>query len=269
MSMPRAEFLTARPDELEAVVAEVPVAYLPLGTYGHHGWHLPPTYDGIKAYELCRRSAERTGGVVFPTLYYGIGGGHVGYKWTAIVDEVLVRPLLEVTLDRLVAWGFQVIVLYTGHYAGEQVRMVHALAEEAEARHPQARFWGVTDPELTSPLPGDTRRGDHAAKYETSIALYLNPEWVRLDLLTAGRRAEDVALPETPRGEGTPYQPAHRLYAIHGDDPAEYASAENGELIVDEILDLLATGVWDRQAELRDAARAAAGEPQDPEADVY
>lgn len=254
MSTPWAEFLYARPDELEAVIREAPVAFVPLGTYEHHGWHLPPCYDGIKAYEICRRGAERTGGVVFPTLYYGIGGGHVGYKWTTIVDEEQVRPLIERTLDDLVKWGFRVVVLYTGHYAGEQVRMVHSLAEQAEARHPLARFYGVTDPEITTPLPGDTRRGDHAAKYETSIALYLNSDWVRLELLTAGRTDAEVALPETPRLEGTPYQPEHRLYGIHGDDPAEHASAKNGEMIVSEILDLLATAVWDRQAELRDQA---------------
>src|SRR5438093_392223 len=125
-----------RPDDLEAILAQSPVAFVPLGTYEHHGWHLPVGFDGVKAAALCRRVAERTGGVVLPTFWYGIGGGHVGYKWTMIQTEEQVRPLLAATLDHLARFGFRVVVLLTGHYAGEQVRMVHALAREAQERHP-------------------------------------------------------------------------------------------------------------------------------------
>lgn len=70
------------PDELEAVLAEAPVAFVPLGTYEHHGFHLPVCFDGIKAHAFCERVARQTGGTVLPTFFYGTGGGHIGYKWT-------------------------------------------------------------------------------------------------------------------------------------------------------------------------------------------
>ena len=178
MGTPCAEFLYARPDHLEAVFREAPVAFGPLGTYEHHGWHLPPCYDGIKAYEICRRGAERTGGVVFPTLYYGIGGGHVGYKWTTIVDEEQVRPLVERTLDDLVKWGFRVVVLYTGHYAGEPVRRVPRLADERVAPHPLARFSVAPTPQhppnpsppSTTPkhAPPTPRPSSHPSRFPTA-----------------------------------------------------------------------------------------------------
>jgi creatinine amidohydrolase len=166
-------------------------------------------------------------------------------------EEDQVRSLLALTLDELVRFGARVIILLTGHYAGEQVRMVHALADEAAARHPHARFVGLTEPEITTALPGDRYPGDHAAKYETSIALALHPAWVRLERLTPGREASRVTTPETPRNEGRQWDPADPLYAIWGDDPRTAASVETGRILVEEIVTRLAERV---NAALEDAA---------------
>ena len=138
------------PDELETVLAEAPLAFVPLGTYEHHGFHLPVCFDGIKAHALCERVAQRTGGTVLPTFFYGTGGGHVGYKWTLMLPEPQITPLIEATLDHLARQGFKVVVLLTGHYPKEQVDMVHRLAREAQTRHPQVRFIGLTEPEVTT-----------------------------------------------------------------------------------------------------------------------
>jgi creatinine amidohydrolase len=228
------------PDELEAVLAEAPVAFVPLGTYEHHGFHLPVCFDGIKAHALCERVARQTGGTVLPTFFYGTGGGHVGYKWTLMRSEPQITPLIEATLDHLARQGFKVVVVLTGHYPKEQVDMVHRLAQEAQTRHPQVRFIGLTEPEVTTPQPGDAYAGDHAAKYETSIALALNPGWVRLDRLTAGRDPAQVTLPDTPRKDSPTHDPKHPLYAIYGQDPREKASKELGEKLVAEIVRRLA-----------------------------
>ena len=231
------------PDELEQVLQQAPVAFVPLGTYEHHGWHLPVCLDGIKAHALCLRIAERTGGAVLPTFYYGTGGGHVGYKWTLIRPESEITPLIAATLDHAARQGFKVVVVLTGHYPHEQVNMVHRLAEEAQKRHSNVRFIGLSEPEVTTPAPGDTFGGDHAAKYETSIALALSPEWVRLDRLTAGRDPEQVMLPETPRSDASAHDPEHPLYAIYGQDPRTAASRELGQKLVAEIVSRLATQV--------------------------
>ncbi|MBM4091652.1 MAG: hypothetical protein FJ276_19825 [Planctomycetes bacterium] len=231
------------PDELEQVLAQAPIAFVPLGTYEHHGWHLPIGLDGIKAHGLCGRVAQRTGGAVLPTFFYGTGGGHVGYKWTLMLPEDQIAPLIAATLDHLAQQGFKVVVLLTGHYPHEQVNMVHRLAKEAQSRHPDVRFIGLTEPEVTTPEPGDAYGGDHAAKYETSIALALEPAWVQLDLLTPGRDPEQVTLPDTPRKDASTHDPAHPLYAIHGQDPRQKASKELGEKLVQEIVSRLAEKV--------------------------
>ena len=60
-----------RPDELAELVQRTPVAFWPLGLIEHHGWHLPVGYDGLKAEQLCRRIATRTGGVILPVMWGG------------------------------------------------------------------------------------------------------------------------------------------------------------------------------------------------------
>ncbi len=231
------------PDELEAVLLAAPVAFVPIGTFEHHGWHLPICFDGIKAHALCERVAQRTGGAVLPTFFYGTGGGHIGYKWTLILPEQQIAPLLEATLNHLACQGFKVVVLLTGHYPSEQVAMVHRLAQEAQGRHPHTRFIGLTEPEITTPEPGDAYGGDHAAKYETSIALALKPAWVHLERLRPGRAPAQVALPATPRDTSSMRDPAHPLYAIYGQDPRTAASKALGEKIVGEIVSRLARQV--------------------------
>ena len=248
---PHGRMEVMRPDQLEEVLAEAPVAFVPLGTYEHHGWHLPVCFDGIKAHALCERVAKRTGGAVLPAFFYGTGGGHIGYKWTLILDEQTIRPLLEATLDHLAAQGFKVVVMLTGHYPGEQVNMVHALAREAGQRHADVRFIGLAEREVTTPQPGDRGSGDHAAKYETSIAMALNPDWVKMDRLTEGRDPAQVTLPVTPRRAASTHDPNHALYAIHGQDPRETASPELGQKIVTEVVSRLATQVGQALAEHR------------------
>lgn len=233
------------PDDLEAVVARTPVAFVPLGTFEHHGYHLPVCFDGINAHVLCQRTAARTGGVVLPTFFYGTGGGHVGYKWTIILPEEQIRPILETTLDHLATFGFKVVVVLTGHYPREQVDMAHHLAETAAQRNPGTRYIGLSIPDVSTPLPGDTRRGDHAAKYETSIAMALNPAWVKLENLKPGHDPEQVTTPTTPRSDRPTHDPAHPLYAIYGDDPRETASVENGKKLVTGIVEELSKKVDD------------------------
>jgi creatinine amidohydrolase len=231
------------PDLLEQILDETPVAFVPLGTFEHHGWHLPIGFDGIKARALCERTAAKTGGVVLPTFFYGTGGGHIGYRWTFIHDEEEVATIVEATIDRLADHGFKTIVVLTGHYAREQVAMVRRLAEEANERHPGVTFIGLSEPQVTTPDGDDRFGGDHAAKYETSIAMALNPEWAQLDRLTPGRDPERTTLPDTPRREGPAFDPNDPLYAVYGQDPRTEASQELGERIVNEIVDRLAEQV--------------------------
>src|SRR3972149_4872329 len=61
----------SRPADLRNMISKAPVAYVPIGALEWHGEHGPLGLDGIKAHALCELAAERTGGVVFPTVFWG------------------------------------------------------------------------------------------------------------------------------------------------------------------------------------------------------
>jgi creatinine amidohydrolase/Fe(II)-dependent formamide hydrolase-like protein len=80
------------PDELERVLDAALIAFVPVGTFEHRGWHLPVCFDGIKAHSLCERVAERTGGTVLPTFFYGTGDGHMPREMASGAFASALRP---------------------------------------------------------------------------------------------------------------------------------------------------------------------------------
>jgi creatinine amidohydrolase len=208
------------PDELRQAIAAAPVAYVPLGSLEWHGYHLPIGNDAIKVHEICLRAAEVTGGAVLPPLFAGVGGGHLDYFTSIMVEEPWIEPLLTRQFDCLARHGFRVIVAVTGHYPGEQVQMVRRAAEAHMAQPGSAKVIALPEYEA---FPSDPRRGDHAAQWETSILWHLRPELVEMVRLTDGR--------EDP------------LYGIFGKDPREHASAELGRETVEGIIEGLAAMV--------------------------
>ena len=61
MAPPWKRYEEQRPDQLEELLTQAPIAYWPLGLLEHHDWHLPIGFDGIKAGRLCQRLAQRIG----------------------------------------------------------------------------------------------------------------------------------------------------------------------------------------------------------------
>lgn len=233
-----ARYEQARPDQLAALVARDPIAFWPLGLLEHHGWHLPLGLDGIKAERICARIASQTGGVLLPTMWWGAGGGHGGFLWTFYQPEDAAEAILARTVERLIAFGFRVIVLFAGHYPWQGVlnRHLPALAEQ----HPETLFlWGT---EMDIGAEAVRLPGDHAAREETSYALYLHPEFVDMGALTPGR--DEAAWPggEAPPMEkdvpGLCLDPSSPCFAQYGID-ARTASRERGEKAVTRLIEHL------------------------------
>ena len=217
-----------RPDDLLALVDRSPVAYWPLGLLEHHGWALPVGYDGLKADRLCQRLAERTGGVVVPTLWWGGGGGHGGFRWTHYQPLQAAAQILQTTVRQLFAHGFRVVVLLAGHYPWRS--LLDECVPQLAAEHPLGLL--LTGTEVT--IGGDLGlRGDHAALEETSYGLALFPEHIDLTALTPGRDEADTwpaggAPPADGRHPGVEYDAGTPLFGQLGED-ARRASGEHGE----------------------------------------
>jgi len=223
------------PHEFDQAMSQAPVAFVPIGTLEYHGPHLAIGNDALKAQGILERACARTGGVLVPPLYWGIGGGHKGYPTSIIVRDHVLAELLADVLDGLYRVGFRVVVLLTGHYLQEQVDAVKGAASRWAEQHPDARIWGLPEPEA---YPGENR-SDHAAKWETSILMYLRPDLVDMPRMVG---ATDADAPEATRSLDEMNAPGP-LHGTLGWNPARYASPEIGQETIDTIVDNLAAWV--------------------------
>ncbi|HRU23961.1 MAG TPA: creatininase family protein [Candidatus Latescibacteria bacterium] len=232
-------FEELRPDQLEQIVERWPVAYWPLGLIEHHGWALPVGFDGVKAVRFCERIAAATGGVVLPCLWWGSHGGHGDFKWTFYQDAVVGERVLDVTVRKLIGFGFRAIVLHAGHYPWQGV--LDKVLSPVRDEHPEVLFiWGT---ECT--IGGEGLRdvpGDHAARWETSYGLALLPDLVDKGALREGRGLEAwpnaTPPPEERRYRGVVFDTQHPLFAQLGED-ARKASAEEAEFYLSRIAEAI------------------------------
>lgn len=229
------KYIELRPDELEAILNEAPVAYWPLGLLEHHGWHLPVGFDGLKAERMCERMGQKTGGVMLPVMWWGGGGGHDVFKWTFYQSEDAYAAILTETVNKLVEYGFKAIVVLAGHYPWQST--LEACLPAIEAAHPQVlMLWG-TEVKICDGL---SIQGDHAAKEETSFGLALFPEFVKMDALTPGRGAEVWT-----GGQPPPQEKQHPKVCFDPNDPqfsqmgvdAREATSAHGEAGVTQVVD--------------------------------
>ena len=231
-----------RPDQLEALLAEFPVAFWPLGLLEHHGWHLPIGFDGIKAQRTCQRIAAQTGGVILPTMWWGGGGGHDVFKWSHYQSPEAITSILNTTSRQILDFGARVLVLMAGHYPWQS--FLNAAVPGLQNDYPEALILAGTEVSIC----GDalSLKGDHAAKEETSFGLALFPEFVELETLQPGHHA-DVWPPAGPPTEDkrhphVQFDPAHPLFAQMGED-ARQATSAHGEAGIAQVIDHLSNTI--------------------------
>lgn len=204
-----------RPGQIAAEMARCPRVWLPLGTIEYHSHHLPVGLDGLQAHGLCLDAAEIAGGLVYPPLWWGTGGGHGAYPWTVMMpDTSALIALLWQTLTRLQAFEVRQVILFTGHFADEQLEMIAGLASDWNA---QSGALGVlalgVNGNATSPLPPD-----HAGRFETTLLAAYQPQTLDMSLLPPANPGEADEDPFGPQRHAA----SHSLHGIFGADPRGY-----------------------------------------------
>ena len=191
------------PAGIEACLAAKPALVLALGTIEWHSHHLPLGLDLLKAAAIAERTAEKSGAVLAPPVWWAAGG--VAFPYTLRLPGALTEPLLAAVLAGLSDMGFRAICVINGHYGLENSIAVRRAALACKG----ATIVPLADYELLTDL-GAT--GDHAGVWETSLLMPERPDLVYLDA-------------------------AGELPGVFGDDPRGRASRELGE----QGLDLAAT----------------------------
>lgn len=217
------------PHELDAALAVRSVVYVPLGSIEYHSRHLPVGLDGLNAHGVCIAAAGRTGGVVLPPLWFGTGGSHTRYPWTIMTaTQSPLRELLDTVLCRLQDLDVELIVLFTGHFADEQLDLIDTVAREWNESGHRSRALPLAVNRTDA-----TIAADHAGVFETTLLAALWPDRVFLDRLPDLSEAP-IDQPIDGSFEHR-HDPGHPLWGVMGPDPRASDLSTAGRLL-DEVV---------------------------------
>jgi len=220
-----------RPGEVEAARENRAAIYVPFGSIEWHGRHNPVGLDAIKAHEVLVGLALRAGGVVYPPVFFGAGGGHTEWPVSYMVDGDPMRRIVAQLLRDFEWDGWEKAILLSGHYPN----------------HPEYQQKGV---EVYEKAGGTMKvlsliedsipegKGDHASKYETSFMLYLHPETVDREALKVEPGEKATGPEEIVNWMEEKYRD-HPNYGLVGIDPRAYASREVGEELTGRLIEYL------------------------------
>jgi creatinine amidohydrolase len=224
------------PHEIDAALDVRPVVYVPLGSIEYHSHHLPVGLDGLNAHGVCTHAARGSGGVVLPTLYVGVGGGHTDYPWTIMAASAApLEELLEQSLRRLAEFGVRLAVLFTGHFADEQLALIDDVAARWNGEGGNADDRGRMRVLPLSVSRSETRLvPDHAGVFETTLLSALWPDRVQLDQIPLGPA---LPSPEPTGATGWTHRhdPTHPLWGVMGPDPRGYRP-EDAQALLDQVV---------------------------------
>ncbi len=206
---PEVRYHMLRPTQIVERRTKKAVAYIPIGTIEWHGMHNPLGVDGLQAEGLAIMCAQKGGGLVFPTLYYGESRVEGLVDSTSSEKELMAKKMLldvhnfsdkrqpfcamEQTLNyhkllihilaEVETLGFDLGVFVIGHYPlidSAKAAVIHFNKREF-SRKEGMLAWAAVDFLLLENIY--KQPGDHAAGWETSHLLYLHPETVDLNEL--------------------------------------------------------------------------------------
>jgi len=229
--------------EYEARIKSGAPVFLPVGAHEQHGPHLPIATDAIFAQEIAERVAQTLGGLVLPVVRYGYksqarSGGGQTFSGTISVDGATLTGLVLDILRELARHGASQCIVVNGHFenqwflteAIELAQREFALSQRAMTVI-RTEYWDFTPQQVYDEIFPEDFPGvdlEHAALIETSMMLYLHPQWVRQELIP------DDPLACFPDYDTYPQSgacvPQSGVLA-----PAGRASMEKGQLLVESI----------------------------------
>ena len=171
----RYEYLS--PSELLERLRKKAILYLPIGSLEWHNEHLPLGTDSFHAVEICLRLCARIGGVVLPCFCWNTGGVYE-HPVTYHMPEEHYRSVLRNVILGLKALPAKLLVTVNGHGGEFQKQSTGVVGRLLDEECFKLKLVDATPYLVAS---GHPRMIDHADTNETSAAMELIPELVRLD----------------------------------------------------------------------------------------
>lgn len=222
---------------------------LPVGAVEAHGPHLPLETDNILAEKYSEKIAEKTDGLVLPTLPYGQVWSLKNFPGSLTLSNETVSQIIFELGESIYHQGGRLFVIVSGHLGN-----MTALKEGARKLYDAYRdlkvlyiFYPAIN-KLANKIR-ESKEGHHtyihACEIETSLLLYLDGERVRMD-----KAIDDPPiLPITADFTPTPWEEFTNT-AVLGE--ATLATEEKGRYIIENSLDICVRLIKESQKNIKD-----------------
>ncbi|MCD6319108.1 MAG: creatininase family protein [Candidatus Desulfofervidaceae bacterium] len=156
------------------------VVIIPFGSIEEHGPHLPLATDTTTAYELAIAAGEKTKALVAPPVYYGVCRSTKEHPGTITISASVLRRLAKDIIKGFVRQRCQRFVLFSGHAGTIHMAALKEAGEDLVEENVVKRIAVVSILDLVDKdLKLETENDSHAGELETSLMLYLRPQWVK------------------------------------------------------------------------------------------
>lgn len=165
------------------------VAVLPWGATEAHNYHMPYGTDNIQATKLGEAAIARANEagarcVLLPTMPFGVDHAQLDQVATITMRVNTQRLILMDVAESLVRQGIQRLVVLNFHGGNEFKPLLRDVMFDLPIFIVQVHAHQLAPETKKRVLENMQPGGDHADEFETSLLLYLTPEWV--DLKNAG-----------------------------------------------------------------------------------
>ena len=210
--------------EVEAALEETRTLLLPVGSVEQHGHHLPLGVDVAMPEAVAERGAARTDCLLAPAVPYGVTPHHTYKPGTFTVGTETFQRYVRDVCASAGEWGVENVLLLNGHYLAQDPELdvvVRTLRNEHGLRAFHVPLSSVWADAAESGRTGAA--AFHAAEFETSVLLALDPDLVDMDE-AAPIDVPDESLPLT---DYDAYGDNRVGWALSAEDMADLSHAGN------------------------------------------
>lgn len=223
--------------EVKEALKEAKGALVPVGSQEQHGPHLAESSDSIRAEKFAELLGERMQPdlLVTPTVNFGVSGHHMAFPGTITLRPDTLKALLHDIISSLHRHGLERFIIYNAH-AGNSAPIqvaVEEIRDELDVRLVNFMHSDFVDDMIEELV--ESKTFGHSCEYEVSEVLYLAPERVDRENLTAGEIKDFCSTYlESKANIGADF---HEITANGALGDARNASREMGKKIVEKALD--------------------------------
>ncbi len=227
--------------EVQEILPQVKIVLIPVGSLEQHGPNIAEQSDHRLAFEVSKRVSARLYPrvLVTPPLPFGVSHHHMRFPGTITLEPETFIAVLRDVVKSLARHGLKKFLFVNGHGGNEATLGVAVvkIQEEVSAEFlGSCSYWRLAE-DLVRERLGDRLYG-HACEFETSVAMALAPDIVKVGALARGEfREAAVELREKARRFGitiAPYFDELTANGVFGDGTR--ASAEFGQEIAERVV---------------------------------